>query len=158
MLNPYAFNFAIRRSCERQSKPFDQSVRNAPNNLLLSVADLHFSSIDTRQCWTLKPLPKSILIFREKRIFKIFWHLFKHDPFIQLGDVWQYTNWSVTFFCTFWVLFMNRCYICPFQQWWIWGGINTAIKIWEFRFSETDILSFTFFWKPLLQLEGSQNF
>ena len=45
------------------------------------------------------------MIFREKRTFKIFWHLFKHDPFTHFGDFWQYTNWFVNMFCTFWVLF-----------------------------------------------------
>ena len=50
MLNPYAFNFEIRRSCERQSNAFDKSVRSAPNHCLLSVSDFHFSRIDTRQC------------------------------------------------------------------------------------------------------------
>ena len=50
MLNPYAFNFATRRSCERQSNAFDKSVKSAPNDFLLSFADFHFSSVDTRQC------------------------------------------------------------------------------------------------------------
>ena len=50
MLNPYTFNFAIRRSCERQPNAFDKSVRSAPNGFLLSVTDFHSSSIDTRQC------------------------------------------------------------------------------------------------------------
>ena len=50
MLNPYAFNFAMRGSCERQSDAFDKSVRSAPNDALLSVADFHFSRIDSRQC------------------------------------------------------------------------------------------------------------
>ena len=50
MLNPYAFNFTFRRSCERQSNAFDKSVRSVPNDFLLSVADFYFSSIDTRQC------------------------------------------------------------------------------------------------------------
>ena len=49
MLNPYEFIFTIRRSCERQSNAFDKSVRSALNDFLMSVADFHFSSIDTRQ-------------------------------------------------------------------------------------------------------------
>ena len=50
MLYPYAFNFVIRRSYERQSNAFYTSVRSAPNNFFLSVADCHSSSIDTREC------------------------------------------------------------------------------------------------------------
>ena len=50
MLNPYAFNFAIRRSYERQPNTFDKSVRSDPIDFLLSVADFHFSSNDTGQC------------------------------------------------------------------------------------------------------------
>ena len=42
MLNLYAFNFAIRRSCERRSNVFDKYVRSVPNDFLLSVADFHF--------------------------------------------------------------------------------------------------------------------
>ena len=45
-LNPYSFNFAI---IERQYNAFDKSVRNAPNDFLLLVADFHFPGIDTRQ-------------------------------------------------------------------------------------------------------------
>ena len=37
---------------------------------------------------------------------------------------------------------MNSCYICPFQQWCIWRGINTAIKIWEKEISKN--IEFTF--------------
>ena len=50
MLKLYEFNFAIKRSFERQSNAFDKSVRSSPNDFLLSVADFHFPSIDTRQC------------------------------------------------------------------------------------------------------------
>ena len=50
----HAFNFAIRRSYERQSNAFDKYVKSAPNDLLLSVSHFHFSRIDTRQCWALK--------------------------------------------------------------------------------------------------------
>ena len=49
MLNPYAFNFAIRRSVGGQSNAFDKSVRSASNDFSLSVADFHFLSIGTRQ-------------------------------------------------------------------------------------------------------------
>ena len=59
MLKLYAFNFAIRRSCERQSNAYDKSVRSVPNDFLLSVADFHFSSIDTRQYCALKPILNS---------------------------------------------------------------------------------------------------
>ena len=30
---PYANNFAASKSCDRQLKAFDKSVRNAPNNI-----------------------------------------------------------------------------------------------------------------------------
>ena len=86
---------------------FDKSVRSTPNNFLLSVTDFHFSSTDTRQCWAIRPFLNSHWCLEKKN--------FQH---------------------TFWVLFMNRCYICHFQQWWIWGGINTAIKIWENEISK----------------------
>ena len=36
-LKPYAFNFAIIRSCGRQSKAFERSVRRTPNVLPLST-------------------------------------------------------------------------------------------------------------------------
>ena len=49
MLKPYAFNFAIKRSCKRQSNAFNKSLRSAPNDLILLLADFHFSNIDTRQ-------------------------------------------------------------------------------------------------------------
>ena len=55
MLNPYALNFAIKRSSERQSNAFNKSERSAPNDFPLSVIDFNFSSIYTRQCWALKP-------------------------------------------------------------------------------------------------------
>ena len=42
MLNLYAFSFAIRRSCERQSNVFNKYVKSVPNDFLLSVADFHF--------------------------------------------------------------------------------------------------------------------
>ena len=87
-------------------------------------------------------LQTSTLIFREKRTFKEFWHLFKHNSFIHLGDFWQYTNWSMIIFLAFWVLFMNRCYICSVQQWWIWRGIYTAIKIWEKKSPKMSEFSF----------------
>ena len=71
MLNPYAFNFAIRGS-ERQSNAFEKSVRSAPNDALLSVADFNFSRVNSRQSKSVKTLHKSTLMFREKRTFKIF--------------------------------------------------------------------------------------
>ena len=43
-LKPYAFNFAIMRSCGKQSKAFDRSVRTAPNVLPLSTEFFHFLS------------------------------------------------------------------------------------------------------------------
>lgn len=55
MLNLYAFNFGIRKSYERQSNAFDQSITIAPNNFPFSVPEFHFSSIYTRRCWALKP-------------------------------------------------------------------------------------------------------
>ena len=116
-VKPVLFNLAIRRSWEKHSNAFDKSVRHAPNDFLLSAADFKFARIDTRQCSALKFF--STLIFREKRNFKIFWHLFKHNPFIKFGDVWQYIDWSIIIFCTFWVLSLNRCYICQFQHWWL---------------------------------------
>ena len=69
MLNAYAFNFAIRR-CERQSNAFDKSVRSASNDFLVSVADFHLSSIDTRQCWALKPFLNSHSYLEEKELSK----------------------------------------------------------------------------------------
>ena len=45
MLNPYAFNFAMRGSCERQSNAFDKSVRSAPNDFFLSVTDFRFQAL-----------------------------------------------------------------------------------------------------------------
>ena len=59
MLKLYEFNFAIKRSFERQSNAFDKSVRSSPNDFLLSVADFHFPSIDTRQYWAPKPFLNS---------------------------------------------------------------------------------------------------
>ena len=48
MLNRYDFDFATRRSSERQLNTFNKSVRSALNDFLFSVADFHFSNIDTR--------------------------------------------------------------------------------------------------------------
>ena len=45
-LNPYAFNLAINGSCE-----------------VKSTVDLHFSSIDSEQCWALYTLSKISGIF-----------------------------------------------------------------------------------------------
>ena len=39
ILNPYAFDFAIRRSCERQSDAFNKSARVEPKVFLSSTAD-----------------------------------------------------------------------------------------------------------------------
>ena len=47
-LNPYAFNFAIKRSYERQSKALERSVSSAQNLFWLSNANFHFSGIDKK--------------------------------------------------------------------------------------------------------------
>ena len=70
-LNPYAFNFAIRRLCERQLNAVGKSVRSSPNDSLMVIADFHFLSIDTRQCWALKPFLNAHW-YLEKIIAEIF--------------------------------------------------------------------------------------
>ena len=70
MLNPYAFNFAIRRSYERQPNTFDKSVRSDPIDFLLSVADFHFSSNDTGQCWALKLFLNPHWYLEKKELWK----------------------------------------------------------------------------------------
>ena len=52
-LKPYEFNFAIIKSCGRQSNALERSVRRAPNTFPLSTAFFHFSVIAKRQCCTL---------------------------------------------------------------------------------------------------------
>ena len=57
-LNPYALSLAIIRSCGRQSKAFERSVRRAPKTFLLSTAFFHFSNMAIRQCWAWNPFRK----------------------------------------------------------------------------------------------------
>ena len=64
-LKPYEFNFAIIKSCGRQSSPLERFVRRAPNTFPLSTAFFHFSVIAKRQCWALYPFCKCTLVFRE---------------------------------------------------------------------------------------------
>ena len=49
-LKPYAFNFAIMRSCGGQSDTFERTVRRAPNVLPFSTHFFHFSIMVRRQC------------------------------------------------------------------------------------------------------------
>ena len=58
-LDPYTLNLAIRRSCERQSKDFERSLRSAPNFCLSSVVNFYFSIIAKKRCWALNLFLKS---------------------------------------------------------------------------------------------------
>ena len=58
MPNPCVYNFAINKSCKRQSNTFERSVKSAPKQTPLSIASRYFSTIDVRQCCELKPFPK----------------------------------------------------------------------------------------------------
>ena len=47
---PYAFNFAIKQLCGRQSKAFERSVSKAPKTCSWSTLSFHFSRRAIRQC------------------------------------------------------------------------------------------------------------
>ena len=54
-LKPYEFNFAIFKSCGRQSNALEMSVRKAPDAFPLFTTFFHFSIIAKRQFDALHP-------------------------------------------------------------------------------------------------------
>ena len=57
-LNPYAFNFAMVNSCNKQSNAFESSVNGTPNDFPLSTDVFLFSYIANRKFCALKSLQK----------------------------------------------------------------------------------------------------
>ena len=50
MSNPYANSLATNKSCGRQSKALERSVRRLPNSSPRSILSRHFSNRAFKQC------------------------------------------------------------------------------------------------------------
>ena len=59
IMNLYAFDFAIKRSCERQSNALERFARGAPNLFWLSTANFHFVKYWQKTLLGYKIFPKT---------------------------------------------------------------------------------------------------
>ena len=80
--------FDRRNFCERQSNALDRSASNAPNIVLLSTANLHFSSIVRRHCCVLQPFLKPhCRLDKCTSIYSFIWRNMQYPR-----HIWQDTN------------------------------------------------------------------